>query len=443
MRSAAEWRALLTEVDQAGLCAHPVRLRGLTLDRSSGELVEGDLLVACKDRRAAVCPSCSRLYQADAWQLVAAGIRGGKGVSPSVVAHPQLFVTLTAPSFGPVHRSDVSGDAPRPCRPRRSAGLCPHGCPLSCTRRHGTDDPMVGEPLCPECFDYRGAVLWNAHVSALWARTIHRLYREVARAARLSTRTLRAVARLSYIKVVEFQSRGLVHLHVVVRADGGAGPSEPPPPWLDAETLGDAVSRAVAEAAVPVPGVDGTVLRRARWGAQLDVRVLQAGDDADATAIAAYVAKYSTKTADGTTWLAHRVRTRAEIERLVLRPHIVAMVKATWTLGQRRDLAPLRLRDHAHTLGYPGQFSSKSVAFSTTFGALRRARADYVHGGLGGDVDSDTDFDYDGEWRYTGRGYGDPEADVLAAALHRARLEGQHKVPERSRSTSRKVSRTP
>ena len=152
------------------------------------------------------------------------------------------------------------------------------------------------------------------------------------------------------------------------------------------------------------------------------------------------MAKYSTKTADGTTWLAHRVRSRAEIERLVLRPHIVAMVKATWTLGRRRDLASLRLRDHAHTLGYPGQFSSKSVAFSTTFGALRRARADYVHGGRGGDS---TDFDYDGEWRYTGRGYGDPEADVLAAALLEARLEGSRQVPGGSRSTSRKGSRTP
>ena len=43
VRSAAEWRSVLAEVDQAGLCAHPVRLRGVTLDRSTGELAEGDL----------------------------------------------------------------------------------------------------------------------------------------------------------------------------------------------------------------------------------------------------------------------------------------------------------------------------------------------------------------------------------------------------------------
>jgi len=437
MRSAAQWRAVLAEVDQAGLCAHPVRLRGLTLDRSSGELAEGHLLVACKDRRAAVCPSCSRLYQADAWQLVAAGIRGGKGVSPSVVEHPQLFVTLTAPSFGAVHRSGESEGRRRVCRPRRSGGRCPHGRPLSCKRRHAEGDPSVGEPLCRECFDYRAAVLWNAHVSRLWAATAHRLYREVARSAGLSEARLRSMARLSYMKVVEFQARGLVHLHVVLRADGGAGPAEPPPPWLDAGVLESAIGRVLREVGVGVPRVAGTALRRARWGAQHDVRVLLTEQDDDAIAIAAYVAKYATKTADGTPWLAHRIRSRAQIERLGARPHIVTMARTAWTLAMRTELAHLYLRDHAHTLGYGGQFSSKSVAFSTTFAALRRARADYVH------ADDGPRFDYDGEWRYAGRGYGDPVADTLATTLLEVRLAASRRVPAGSRTTSRKSSRTP
>jgi len=436
VRSAAQWRSVLAEVDQAGLCAHPVRLRGVTLDRATGELAEADLLVACKDRRAAVCPSCARLYQADAWQLVAAGIRGGKGVPSSVVAHPQLFVTLTAPSFGPVHRAHVSSGRSRPCRPRRSAGICAHGRPLACTVRHGEDDRVVGEPLCSECFDYRGAVLWNAHVSRLWARTAHRLYRETARSGGLTAAQLRSVARLSYIKVVEFQARGLVHLHVVLRADGGAGPTEPPPPWLNTAVLSDAVAKVVADVGVPVPRLEGTALLRAHWGAQLDVRVLVADEETDATAIAAYVAKYATKTADGTPWLAHRIQTRAYIEHLALRPHIVTMVKTAWTLGGRRELAALRLRDHAHTLGYTGQFSSKSVRFSTTFGALRRARSDYIHD------ESAADFDYDGDWRYAGRGYSNPDADTLAAALLDARLEVSGRVPKGSRSSSRTRSQT-
>jgi hypothetical protein len=428
MRSTAQWRTVLAEVDQAGLCAHPVRLRGLILHRATGELVEADLVVACKDRRAAVCPSCSRLYRADAWQLVAAGIRGGKGVPHDVVTHPQLFVTLTAPSFGPVHR--VATSSRKPCRPRRNTGLCAHGRALSCRQRHSEADPDLGEPLCAECFDYLGAVLWNAHVPRLWAATVHRLYREVAALAGLSTTQLRGVCRLSYLKVVEFQTRGLVHLHVVLRADGGDGPGDPPPPLLDAGVLTRAIATVVGEVGIAVPQDSGTSLRRARWGVQHNVRVLVADGRDDATAIAAYIAKYASKTADGTPALAHRIRSRAQIERLTLRPHLVAMVRTAWILGGRRHLLALRLRDHAHTLGYGGQFSSKSVAFSTTFTALRRARVDFLH------QDSEPAFDYDGEWRYAGRGYGDQVAEDLAATLLDAHLEGSRRGPGTSTSTS-------
>ena len=434
--TAAQWRNLLAEVDQAGLCTNPIRLHGVTLDTSTGELAEGTIVVACKDRRAAVCPSCSRLYRADAWQLVAAGIRGGKGVDPSVADHPQLFVTLTAPTFGAVHRVSTRSLRSGPCRPRRNAGCCPHGQPLSCLEHHGAEDAVVGDPLCPECFDYRGAVLWNAHVPALWARTCHRLYREVAAVAGTSTTELRKAVRLSYFKVVEFQARGLAHLHVVLRADGGEGPSEPPPPWLDAAVLTRAVRAAATRAEVPLPAVEGIGAHEARWGTELDVRVLSPGEGTDADAVAGYVGKYASKTADGTAVLAHRIRSRAELERLALRPHMLALARTAWVLGGRRTLARLGLRDHAHTLGYPGQFSSKSVRYSTTFEALRRARADYVEG-LWGERP-----DYDGEWRYSGRGYASPEAEVLADTLREARL-ALRRSASTSPTTSSKSSTTP
>jgi len=437
MSSASHWRRLLAEVDQAGLCSNPVRLRGITLDRSTGELAEGGLLVPCKDRRAAVCPSCSRLYQADAWQLVAAGIRGGKGVDAGVVEHPQIFVTLTAPSFGPVHsagttRGDRSSGLARPCRPRRSDRSCPHGLSLSCALRHEPGGIVLGDPLCGECFDYPGAVLWNAHVPRLWERTSLRLYLEVGRAAQMTDRQVRSALRLSYMKVVEFQRRGLVHLHVVIRADGRDGPGQMPPPWLDAEVLTRAVERAVARADVAIPAVPGAP-SRARWGTEHDVRVLVPGDDVDSTAIAAYVAKYATKTADGTAWLAHPIRSAAQLERLELRPHVVTLVRTAWWLGRRKELSHLRLRAHAHTLGYTGQFSSKSQRFSTTFTALRQARARFVQG------EPAYVGDYDGEWRYAGRGYSHPEADRLANSL----LEAARGVPDRVPTPSQFSSQVP
>jgi uncharacterized Zn-finger protein len=94
---------LLDEITSAGGCSHPVRLRGEFVNTVTGEVNQRQLRVACKDRRAVICSACSHLYQADAWIMVSAGLVGGKGVPASVLSHPRVFMTLTAPSFGPVH----------------------------------------------------------------------------------------------------------------------------------------------------------------------------------------------------------------------------------------------------------------------------------------------------------------------------------------------------
>ncbi len=152
--------ALRAPAPRVGYCRRPIRLRGRVdaVDLATGELrtvystdrePDESLLTCCGNRREAVCPSCAETYRGDAFQLVAAGMRGGKGVPESVAEHPMLFVTLTAPSFGLVHsrRIDSQGRARR-CRPRRKAEVCRHGVRLSCSEVHDDDDPRVGEPLC-------------------------------------------------------------------------------------------------------------------------------------------------------------------------------------------------------------------------------------------------------------------------------------------------------
>jgi hypothetical protein len=64
---------------------------------------KGVLLRACSTRRESRCPSCAATYRADAYQLLAAGLQGGKIVPDSIAEHPRLFVTFTAPSFGRVY----------------------------------------------------------------------------------------------------------------------------------------------------------------------------------------------------------------------------------------------------------------------------------------------------------------------------------------------------
>jgi hypothetical protein len=89
----AWWR----RAENAGFCSAPIQLTGT--DRFGRER---SVWVRCNNRRASVCPSCSDLYGRDTWQLVHAGCVGGHHDMPAGVAsRPQVFVTLTAPSFGP------------------------------------------------------------------------------------------------------------------------------------------------------------------------------------------------------------------------------------------------------------------------------------------------------------------------------------------------------
>ncbi|MHB9860625.1 replication initiator [Streptomyces sp. YIM S03343] len=98
-----------------------------------------------KRRQRTRCPACAELYRRDTFQLITAGLRGGKGTPETVAAHPRVFATFTAPGFGPVHNRRADG---RPCR---------------CSTRHDPDDTALGTPLDPDTYDYQAAVLWNAH----------------------------------------------------------------------------------------------------------------------------------------------------------------------------------------------------------------------------------------------------------------------------------------
>jgi hypothetical protein len=70
--------------------------------------------------------------------------------------------------------------------------------------------------LCPDCYDYQAAVVWNAHASELWRRTVIRLRRQLDKLAK----THGTRVKLSYAKVGEFQRRGLIHFHAIFRLDG-------------------------------------------------------------------------------------------------------------------------------------------------------------------------------------------------------------------------------
>ncbi|MGH3347872.1 MAG: replication initiator [Nocardioides sp.] len=434
---------------QVGYCTRPVRLVGQseTFDEATGEAVSGfrsaDLPLGvlyrpCGNRRADVCPPCSRTYARDTFAMIRAGLVGGKTIPEDVADNPLLFVTLTAPSLGHVHGPR---DGNR-CRPRDRTNLCPHGRSTGCMRVHEPDDPANGSPICVECYDWHTAVVWQWWAPELWRRTTIALRRAVARALGVPESKLKQVASVQFAKVAEYQARGLVHFHALIRLDGPDGPGSPAP------LTGDRLARLVAEAARSVeytaPAVDHRdQARTLAWGRQLDIRVVRDGirtDDPDGPLVpeqvAGYLAKYATKDAnslrDHTGPRPHLLRMRATVEALATR------ARAHDPSAQ----APYRLlAKWAHMYGFRGHFSSKSRRYSITLGRLRRARQRYAQMRARGEQPDSLDVrDLEarlladdeettlviGSWTFQGAGWTRPGDEALAlAAAARAREHDQ------------------
>ncbi len=216
----------------------------------------------------------------------------------------------------------------------------------------------------------------------LWRRFSIYLRREVAKRAGLTQRALREYARVSFAKVAEYQKRGAVHFHAVIRIDGPDGGDTPPPAWASAELLTDAIRAAATAARVDGPVIDNRA-HAFTFGRQLDVRTIRSADFDDGQelterAVAAYLAKYATKGAETATGALDRpLKFLAELAQLDISDHARRMVRTAWTLGARKELADLRLRAWAHMLGFRGHFSTKSRRYSVTHGALRDARAEW------------------------------------------------------------------
>jgi hypothetical protein len=418
-------------VERARGCRQPVHLRGVSreADAATGEVVrefstdgepDGVLLKPCGNRRAHVCPSCSDVYRGDAWQLVAAGLRGGKGVPETVAAHPLVFATFTAPSFGPVHTIREANGKQLPCRPRSRGETCQHGRSLACGERHADDDPCLGEAICPDCFDYERCALFNHNTGRLFKRTKTYVERELARQAGLTQKAARQLVRVGYVKVAEFQRRGVVHFHTIWRLDAREDEIGPPPGEFDAELLVDAIAAALPKATVPAEDSDADPYG---WGTQHDVRALDfAGSVREAARVAGYIAKYATKSTEDAGGIGHRIEYAHELDGLRCREHARRLIAAAWHAGDQADVDETRMRRWAHQFGFGGHCFTKSRRFSTTFKALREARAAHAAGRSRDTGEAAAKSDHNlieiRVWDFAGRGYRKAGDALLADSSH-------------------------
>jgi len=456
---------------RVGHCARPIRLHGSsrTIDAATGEVLSsfssadsplGVLHIRCGNRRAADCPSCSRVYAADTFHLIRAGVVGGKGVPDTVQENPLVFATLTAPSFGPVHGTR-NGRRCRPYRAKDDADRCPHGRPTSCHATHVEGDPLLGQPLCGDCYDYPSHIVWQWWAPELWRRFTIALRRVLARMLGISPHRLARIATVQFAKVAEYQLRGLVHFHALVRVDGktsdddGSGGSHAPAPaGISAALLSTAIETAAATVWFDAPPLlGGDLVRRLRFGAQVDARPVRdthRTDDPEkqleAEQVAGYLAKYATKSATDSTdpGSPHLHRLRATIAETVGRQQL----EAAATDQPLAEHPYALLGKWAHMLGFRGHFSSKSRRYSVTLGRLRRARVRFQRRLAAAsregrtldarDLDDLLQDDQEettlvvGHWTYAGSGWDtDGDTELARAAAARAREYAQERARAR------------
>mgnify|MGYP000871423375 FL=1 len=379
------WR----RAESVGFCAHPIQLVGA--DEYGRQRV---VWTRCNNRRAHICPSCSDLYARDTWQLVHAGAAGRHHDMPITVAdRPQVFLTLTAPSFGPVHTTGDSAHKQRVCRDHHRTGgyqRCRHGKPLWCSTVHDDDDDQVGQPLCAECYDYVGHVLFTWHLPELWRRFTIALRRALRK-------NLKAVGvdpdwiRVSFLKVVELQARAIPHIHTLIRLDPHDDSQQSD--WespVGATELAAIIQHAARSVSLTVndPCADDGV-RVILFGGQIDTRPItptdpvkkvspeqdsSTGRSLSGRRVARYLAKYVTKSLADLGISARRLSTEA-IPDLDVSEHVRAILT---TISDLADRGLSGVRRWLHTLGFRGHITSKSRRYSTTMTALRQHRATWT-----------------------------------------------------------------
>ena len=174
---------------------------------------------------------------------------------------------------------------------------------------HDHDEVLVGQPLCRECYDYLGHLVWQWYAPELWRRFTIALGRALARHLGVSETACRRLVRVQFAKVAEFQRRGVVHFHALIRLDGHPTDTDPfpaPGRTVTAAALVELVLQAAGEVSCEASPVDShDVGRVLRFGRQVDARAVHGDADREAATgvelhpetVAAYVAKYATKAA--------------------------------------------------------------------------------------------------------------------------------------------------
>ena len=276
-------------------CSHPIQLRGRidVIDLATGELRPS----TTRRRAGGVLPPV-RQPPRDRLPVLLGGLqarrpparprRAGRRQghprddhrAPVRVRHPHRPLLRPGPR-PPDARQDRAALPPPPRRqgpalPARPRHLLPDPPRRGRSPARPADVPATATTTKPPCCS-------TPTPADLWRRFTTYLPRHLARLAGLTQKTLRALVRIRYVKVAEYQARGVVHFHAVIRLDAPGEDYQPPPARYHRRP---AVRRhrPGRRRRPPSPSsTDGPGRSALGFGAQTDTRTIRHGDDLPGT----------------------------------------------------------------------------------------------------------------------------------------------------------------
>ena len=182
-------------------CLNPLTIHKRIVNKKTGEVKEHEFEKRCGSRRKDKCEPCSVIWKDDAYFTLLEPSKNHKG--------SLTFITLTAPGawfFGASHTAQFEGKASERC---------------ACRKYHKPEEPIVGTPVETPDFDYDKIVEFNNKVSRLTTVTLQKIYRllvtELNNQLPLEVPKSLKDVRLPTARVMEWQERGVLHVHIIVR----------------------------------------------------------------------------------------------------------------------------------------------------------------------------------------------------------------------------------
>ena len=351
-----------TSTAKYSACVDPLVIRRQEISLSTGEISQSVFEKRCGTRRKDKCEPCSTIWRDDAYFAL---LNPSKEHSGSIT-----FITLTAPGsklFGKTHRGSYLGKASERC---------------PCRKYHHPNDSIVGLPLKPRSFNYALVSDFNHKASRLTTVTLQKIQRlmlsEMNRNKPADLKKDMKDIRLPVARVMEWQDRGVLHVHIIVRG-------HIPTYIVDRAVNGSAKTESRRR-------INPASHQGQSWGKVIDVQHINSADTNQIKKLSSYVTKvvnYALKdvTGDGqakssekesfnkairrtTNWVVPCKRSASECD-------ASPMLTSTQIIGKptrKSNNYCVKHRRAHHQLGFTGNVLTLNKQWGSTLGLARKTR---------------------------------------------------------------------